>query len=34
MKIVDKYNKVTEQLANASSTAEPELHIPEEIYDK
>lgn len=33
MKMLDKYNKVTEQLAIASNTAEPDLVIPEEFYD-
>ena len=34
MKMLEKYNKVTEQLAIASNTADPELHIPEEFYNQ
>lgn len=32
--MLEKYNKVTEQLAIASNTSEPELHIPEEFYNQ
>jgi hypothetical protein len=34
MKMLDKYNKVTEQLALASNTTHSDLVIPEEFYDQ
>lgn len=34
MKLLEKHNKVSEQLALAGQSGAPELHIPEEIYDR
>ena len=34
VKLLEKYNKVTDQVAVSSNVQEPTLHIPEQIYDK